>query len=312
VTGDCNNGEGTYKYTIAKYWGNWKNGKREGYGVFEFDDASAIYKGNWSNDKRNGFGSFNWKGGASYEGNWVDDKRTGQGTYYWSDGNRFVGQFIDDNMTKNGVVTYYAIQKSCVSGDCYNGYGKFGYANSVYEGYFKNGKKEGKGKMIFWDGGTYEGDYVNDEMSGKGKFIFPSGGVYDGDWVNGNKTGKGIFIFGKGKGEGDRAEGDFINGYLTGYGKYTFLDGTIQEGKWLNWVFQGSEIIETKGQNNTQISSNPSNGSSSNYTFTKAPELKINYLDNRKMCCCCDQTYSQYKLRENVVIEEKIYYLTEK
>jgi hypothetical protein len=50
----------------------------------------------------------------------------------------------------------------------------------------------------------------------------------------------------------------------------------------------------------------------SNYTFTKAPELKINYIDNRKMCCCCDQTYSQYKIRENVMIEEKIRYLTEK
>ena len=64
--------------------------------------------------------------------------------------------------------------------------------------------------------------------------------------------------------------------------------------------------------NSTSTSNVTANKTVSNYTFTKAPELKINYLDNRKMCCCCDQTYSQYKLRENIVTEEKIYYLTEK
>jgi hypothetical protein len=62
----------------------------------------------------------------------------------------------------------------------------------------------------------------------------------------------------------------------------------------------------------TSTSNVSANKTVSNYTFTKAPELKINYLDNRKMCCCCDQTYSQNKLKENVMIEEKIYYLTEK
>ena len=202
VTGDCNNGEGTYLYTNAKYWGNWKDGKRDGFGVLTRDDGSSMYKGNWSNNKKNGFGSFYWSNGDRYEGNWVDDNRSGQCTFYWYTGDRFVGQFTDDNITENGITTRKAIPKLCISGDCNNGFGKFGFTNAVYEGYFKNGKREGNGKTIAWDGGIYEGDYVNDLKNGKGKFTFDDESVYDGDWINGRRTGKGVIVWGKGDAEG--------------------------------------------------------------------------------------------------------------
>ena len=68
VTGDCKNGEGTYLYSNAKYWGNWKDGKRDGFGTLRMDDGSSMYKGNYSNDKKNGFGSFYWSNGDRYEG----------------------------------------------------------------------------------------------------------------------------------------------------------------------------------------------------------------------------------------------------
>jgi hypothetical protein len=256
VTGDCKNGEGTYLYSNAKYWGNWKDGKRDGFGTLTRDDGSSMYKGNWSNDKKNGYGSFYWSNGDRYEGNWVDDNRSGQCTFYWKDGDRFVGQFIDDNMTENGITTRKIIPKLCISGDCYNGYGKFGFTNAVYEGYFKNGKREGKGKTIAWDGGIYEGEYVIGLPNGKGKYTFTDGSVYEGNWVNGERTGKGIFIWGKGKWEGESYEGDFINGFRTGFGKYTKKDGTIQEGKFLNNVFQGVELASSNTKVNSQTSNN--------------------------------------------------------
>jgi hypothetical protein len=404
VTGDCNNGEGTYLYSNAKYWGNWKDGKREGKGIMYFNDGSTMYQGNYSNDKRNGLGILYWSDGNRYEGNWIDDNRTGQGTFYWKDGDKYVGQFLNGQKTENGVTTTKAIQRGCISGDCNNGYGKWNLENAVYEGYFKNGKREGKGKMVFWDNSTYVGDYANGLKNGKGKYEYVDGSVYDGDWVDNIKTGQGIYVWGKGtdegnryegswvnnnktgygihtykkgKDEGDRYEGDWFDDKRTGFGKLTKKDGTIQEGKWINDVFQGAELASSNTQVNTQekncdqakkkyLDQNPdvakngmdawvhytsygkkegrkwpncsdesnstttntpatdryynatstsnvsANKTESNYTFTKAPELKINYLDNRKMCCCCDQTYSQYKLRENIVTEEKIYYLTEK
>ena len=366
VTGDCNNGEGTYLYTNAKYWGNWKDGKRNGYGVLTYNDGTSMYKGNWLNDEKHGFGNYFWNDGDQYEGYYIKEKMNGQGTYTHANGDRFIGQFLDHKRTENGVYTAKAIKKGCVSGDCVNGYGKYEHTNGNYEGYFKNGKKEGRGKMTYWDNAIYEGDYTNDLRDGKGKLTYADGSVYDGDWVNNRVSGKGIEIWGKGKWEGDRYVGDWVDGNRTGYGIYYYKDGTIKDGKWLNNVFQGSETASSNTQVNTEekncdqakkkyleqnpdvakngmdawvhytsygkkegrkwpncseesnstANSNPttnkSNGSVSNYTFTKAPELKINYIDNRKMCCCCNQTYCQYKLRENIITEEKIHYLTEK
>jgi hypothetical protein len=257
VTGDCINGEGTYLYSNAKYWGKWKDGKAEGTGVLYFNDGSTMYQGNFSNDKKNGFGIQAWSDGNRYEGNWIDDNRTGQGTFYWKDGDKYVGQFLNGQTTENGVTTRKAIPKLCISGDCYNGYGKFGFTNAVYEGYFKNGKREGKGKTIAWDGGIYEGDYVDGLPNGKGKYTFSDGSVYDGDWVDGNKTGKGKYVWGKGKWEGEYYEGDWVDFSRTGYGKYTKKDGTIQEGRFLNNVFQGSEVASSNTKVNSQSSTTP-------------------------------------------------------
>ena len=52
----------------------------------------------------------------------------------------------------------------------------------------------------------------------------------------------------------------------------------------------------------------------SNYKFTPPPALKINYIDNRKMCCCCNEKYGQYKVndKKRLEITEKILFSIEK
>lgn len=260
VSGDCINGEGTMIYSNnAKYWGNWKDGKREGYGVMVWYGAeqAAIYRGNWSNDKRNGLGTYCWPSGNKYEGNWLDSKSSGHGTYYWPSGNAFVGEFINDVRTENGTIIENAIKKGCVSGDCNNGYGKYYYTDgAAYDGYFKNGKREGKGKIVYWNDDNYEGDFINGLKNGKGKYIFHDGTVYEGDWNNDKRTGKGTMVWGKGTQEGDRYEGDFVENKLTGYGKYTYKNGTVEEGKFLDNVFKGTEISLSKEENNNQSPNN--------------------------------------------------------
>jgi hypothetical protein len=48
----------------------------------------------------------------------------------------------------------------------------------VYEGYWVDGKREGKGRMSFPSGSVYEGDFVNDVYEGFGTYILPNGGKY--------------------------------------------------------------------------------------------------------------------------------------
>ena len=52
----------------------------------------------------------------------------------------------------------------------------------------------------------------------------------------------------------------------------------------------------------------------SNYKFTPPPALKITYTDNRKMCCCCNERYAQYKTNDKSKLEkqQKIFYCAEK
>ena len=50
------------------------------------------------------------------------------------------------------------------------------YNNSIYEGDWVDGRKEGKGKMTWTDGhregGVYEGDFDYDNMHGIGKYTY--------------------------------------------------------------------------------------------------------------------------------------------
>ena len=67
-----------------KYCGEYKDDKKDGYGVFEWSDG-RIYKGFWKNGKQDGEGEFfnistqQWRKGIWKEGKrvqWIDDENT--------------------------------------------------------------------------------------------------------------------------------------------------------------------------------------------------------------------------------------------
>ncbi len=43
---------------------------------------------------------------------------------------------------------------------------------SKYEGYKKNGMRNGKGKFYYQDGGYYEGEWKDNKMHGYGKLYY--------------------------------------------------------------------------------------------------------------------------------------------
>ena len=47
-----------------------------------------------------------------------------------------------------------------------------------YDGYWKEGKKEGKGNHHYKNGDKFEGDYHEDVKSGNGKFIYAGLGLF--------------------------------------------------------------------------------------------------------------------------------------
>ena len=75
-----------------KYIGQFKNGKREGYGIIFFPDGGR-YEGNWENDLAHGKGIEYYKDGDRYEGEYFRDEEDGEGVYYYKNGDRIMGNY---------------------------------------------------------------------------------------------------------------------------------------------------------------------------------------------------------------------------
>lgn len=76
-----------------------------------------------------------------------------------------------------------------------------------YEGQWKNGKRNGRGKQIWKEGSIYEGYFVDDKANGKGRLVHANGEVYEGDWVDGLAEGNGELF----KLDGSCYQGEFKN-----------------------------------------------------------------------------------------------------
>lgn len=64
----------------------------------------------------------------------------------------------------------------------------------TYTGFFKYGKKHGKGTLIDSSGNTYVGDFRDDLLSGNIKVQFNSGYKFDGVWKDGTPYGIGTYL----------------------------------------------------------------------------------------------------------------------
>lgn len=55
-------------------------GERHGEGTLRWDNDGLEYSGQWKNGLRNGFGKFIWNDKEYYEGEYVNNLRQGEGT----------------------------------------------------------------------------------------------------------------------------------------------------------------------------------------------------------------------------------------
>jgi S1-C subfamily serine protease/antitoxin component YwqK of YwqJK toxin-antitoxin module len=118
---------------------------------------------------------------------------------------------------------------SCVNGKA-NGYGKLtkykdGEYESTYEGEYKNGIREGRGKFSHLDGTIREGIFVDGQMTGKGVMTSKSGQKYNGGFLNYRCHGNGTIEYANGsKFEGFSVADRMYTGKYTNYdGKITYL-----------------------------------------------------------------------------------------
>lgn len=187
-----------------------------------------------------------------------------------------------NNNTRPCPICFDGIKKSKDGCTFCNGEGKVQYVeypdNIRYAGRIVDGKREGKGMLVFVDGANYIGDFKNNHYHGKGLYTWANGGTYNGEWKDGHKNGvgretyasgdifEGYYENGKKNGEGvyywadgKRYNGTWRNDKMNGKGTYTYADGTTKTGFW-----QDDKFVSESTSN----SSSSKGSSSSGQTFT--------------------------------------------
>lgn len=99
-----------------------------------------------------------------------------------------------------------------------------------YEGEWKKGTPNGKGKMIYANGDIYVGQWIFGEIEGQGSMTYKNGNYYEGEWKKGEYYGKGLL-----KSNGVTYKGiwnsEYFKGkcetYIISAGIFIYFDGCI-------------------------------------------------------------------------------------
>jgi hypothetical protein len=188
---------------------------KNGYGVDVDKEDGSRYEGTFKNGKYSGKGKCVWNTGSTYIGEYENGLCHGYGVYKAADGKVLDGEFFKNRFLEPVVKQ----PKTCISGDCENGYGIAKYNFGSYEGQFKDGNRNGKGSFEYtagqFTGNKYVGDFYKDAFNGYGKITYT----------------KSLYT--------DYYEGEFINNKRDGYGKSFERDGVIYEGNFSGGIFYG-------------------------------------------------------------------------
>lgn len=187
----------------------------------------------------------------------------------------------------------------------------------LYEGSFKDNKKNGKGKEI--DGNIiYEGNFKNDKKDGQGKLSYSHGPGssslhYSGSWKNNKMNGKGTEYYrlpGKKNNKVGpvRYVGDWKDNKMHGKGKMYSLDGElIYNGDWKNGNI--SPVKQTKPSRNDGLHKNISYYASLVRSPVSVSSSGQKYLEKiaSHVVSNFTQSFSREKIKEpNVVDAEDV------
>ena len=171
---------------IAIYNGGINN-LNQRHGLGQLKEPERIKIGTWKNNEFNGWGRIIYNNGQVLEGKYYKGKLNGKGVYKYKDV-LYIGDFRDNIREGKGVLLNNKFRyNGQFNMGKIDGYGKIVFLENKegigeYEGFFKNNNIEGKGIMKWKNGNIYEGDMKNGKMNGFGKFIpyqgFPIEGIF--------------------------------------------------------------------------------------------------------------------------------------
>ncbi|GMG16640.1 unnamed protein product [Phytophthora fragariaefolia] len=252
----CRDGFGifTERSTGCTYEGHWVQDVRHGSGVLTSGPKDFIYDGTWENDQRSGYGHCVISGGReTYSGQWSENVFHGIGKYTDAEGSVYEGEFVHGK--KHGVGKLVAPAAEIRSDSSEK------YQTEQYSGEWRDGCREGVGDAVFADGSRYSGQWKDDLQDGEGTFTSTQGDRYVGQWHRGCREGAGILTVGsvgvikEGQwyrdepmdGEwtitfpdGSKFTGECIGGRPHGRGLCKYAGGDLYDGMWVQGKRHGA------------------------------------------------------------------------
>ena len=214
----------TSNAAISYYRGDFTaEGIKQGYGE-EIMANKTIYMGVYQNGKFSCEGMLVYENGDYYIGNFYNGNVCNKGTLVLTDYITYTGEWKDNKKNGYGIETCHEDE-------------------SVYEGEFVNGEKEGKGVLKFKDGSYYSGNFKNSKFDGEGQFNWPDGKKYVGEFREGKIHGKGEYTWP----DGNRYVGCYENGVKKGEGVYYWKSGNYFKGNFLNNNMHGEGVVNFNG-----------------------------------------------------------------
>ena len=222
LRGGTLHGRGEYVAKNFKYDGEFKDGLKEGRGVYVWDNGNR-YEGPFVKDAPDGEGKYTFANGDSYNGEVKQGALTGRGVYVTKSGDTLEGSFVNGSQQGTGTQRF-------ASGD-------------RYEGQIVNSRAQGKGRYVGSDGHSIEGEFVDGVASGQGVYVFPNGDRYEGEITQSELTGKGSYFYKT----GEKYEGHLLKGQPQGDGKYWFADGSRFEGQFEGLAHASGKWVKPDG-----------------------------------------------------------------
>lgn len=131
----------------------------------------------------------------------------------------------------------------CECKECILFFYNYDDCNGKYIGHWKDDMREGIGIMEYGDGSIYKGYWNKDKRYGYGILESKDGSIYDGSFSNDMKNGYGIMEYNNLL----RYEGDWKNDFRHGYGVvFDASDNLFKKGFWYNDHFDDSVYTRTR------------------------------------------------------------------
>lgn len=249
--------------------------------------GEILYEGNWKSGEYHGHGKLFDKGHLTYDGKFKNGFQQGAGTLFDRNG-EVIFKGIFDCYPENGhvcvIVTNGGYKTAKYQGGFKNnkphGFGKMEEEHETYEGEFKEGMKQGQGKLFKNNGVLkYEGHFENDELSGFGVFHYGNGMRYEGDFENNLRHGTGVEYY---FGDSVRYNGNWKNGLYDGIGQYfdqnkSYYQGSFQGGKFhgIGQVKQGNVTIAGVWDDNDYVGRDRALVSQIGYNWVKMGSMSF-------------------------------------